>query len=412
MKQHFNYFIFFIFTATIFIILLEISSIIRYHTSLSSGKIGLPTKSNTYSLAIEEPKMFLESQLSATHYKLRNVTSDLIKNILFILIALCFLNPMFNEKVINLCENNITLVKQNFRSLKRKEINFISIMLFSYLSTVLMVSLIKSKNVEFQMFFSYLCLFILAYFLLIPLLIFLLFIVISKFGKKFIIACYIAYSIKILPELLMEDKIDHSKMIKMKIEEFPDEIQDVLRKYDLQESVYKERKPGRDMNAALIGYGIKKRMEIYGDLDTYSKDQLFSIFLHEIGHVDEHSLLRKSIVYFIVLLIELLIILLIYEKVAHKYTTNTISFFTSFVMLVFIYRIVLRQWLISANKIVSQLSEINSDLFTKKFHYNDSLALTLYEIGVDAEDYLIPTRMYNSLRSTHPSIFSRVEYLS
>lgn len=412
MKNQFNYVLFFIFTATLLVILIELSSIIKYHTSLSSGKLGVPKDSQTYSLALEDPRVFLESQLAASHYKLRNVASDLIKNIIFVLIAICFLNSTFNDKILNVCGKNITLVQQNFRTLRKSEINFISLMLFGYLLTILLISLIKAKSIDFNKFFIYLSVFIIAYFLIIPILIFFAFIVMTKFGKKFIIACYIAYSIKILPELLMEDKIDDQKMIKMKIEEFPDQIQDVLRKYDLQDSVYKERTPGEDMNAALIGYGSKKRMEIYGDLDSYSKDQLFSIFLHEIGHVDEHSLFRKSLVYFVVLFIEMMIILIIFEKLAPKYSNEVISTFTAFIILVFIYRIIMRQWLISANKIVSQLSEINSDLFTKKFKYNSSLAKTLYEIGIDAEDYLVPTTLYNSLRSTHPSIYSRVEYLS
>lgn len=412
MKTKFSYVIFFIFAITCLVILVELSSIIQYHSSLSSGKFGVPKQSATYSYASEEPEIFLNSQLSATHNKLKNVTSDLLKNFIFILLALCFLNPIINDKMMKVCNNNISLVRQDFRGLKKYEINFIALLVFSYLLTLLFISLIRAKEIDFSRLITYLSIFTLAHFLLLPLIIFSLFMIITKFGKKIIIACYLAYAIKILPELLMEDKVDNKKMVLMKIDEFPEEIQSILKQYDLEERVYKERKPGEDMNAALIGYGSKKRMEVYGDINSYSKDQLYSILLHEIGHVAEHSLFRKSVVYFLVLFIEMMIILLIHDKLAYKYRDNIVSFFTAFVVLVFIYRITLRQWLVSANKIVSQMSEINSDMFTKKYHYNASLAKTLYDIGVDAEDYLMPTRFYNALRSTHPSIYSRVEYLT
>ncbi|KAM0674116.1 hypothetical protein GVAV_002188 [Gurleya vavrai] len=241
--------------------------------------------------------------------------------------------------------------------------------------------------------------------------IFIIYLALSKFGKKFIIACYIAFVLKILPELLMDDKVDDLKMVKMNLDEFPDDIQEVLRKYDLTESCYKERTPSEDLNAALIGYGSAKRMEIYGDPKKFGKKELYAVFLHEVGHVDEHSLVRKSSVYFTVLFIELLLVLWIYDKLAPKYTNDNISVFTAFILLFFIYRILIRQWPVSANKIASQLSEVNSDLFAKGYGYDEALSNTLFDIGIKSRDYLRPTTLYNSLRSTHPSIYTRVEYL-
>lgn len=411
MKDESKYTLYIIFIVTLFIILYELSSVIRYHHALSNGKIGLPTDSETFKIASKKPLQFIKSQLSATHAKFKNVLLDFLKHLLFIGIALLFLNKKFQEKMSGICEKRITFIQQGFRTLKRSEINYMCLIFLLYLFSILLISSVKSKELDYFKVLQYLLLFLGIYFFIAPLFIFVLFMVLNKFHKKFIVACYVAYALKVLPELLMDDPIDHEKMTKMKIEEFPDDIQAVLKKYDLQDSVYKEIDPGSELNAALIGYGSAKRMEIYGDVKSFSNKELYAIFLHEVGHVDEHSLFRKSVVYFLILFLEMMIILFIYDKLAPKYANEFVSMFTAFVILVFIYRTLVRQWPLSVNKITSQMSEINSDLFTEKYDYNRSLAKTLYGIGVGAKDYLVPTRMYNGLRSTHPSIYSRVEYL-
>ncbi|KAM0673052.1 hypothetical protein GVAV_003544 [Gurleya vavrai] len=411
MKDHSRYFICFIFTATVLIIAYEVFSVTYYHALLTKGKIGLPKNSSTYSLASEDSIEFLKSQILASHSKFRSVIADLIKHILFITISLLFLNKNMQKKAIKISEKRITFINDGFRNLKRAEINFICLFFILYLAAVLITSTIKTKNLDYAKIGKYTFLFLSFYFFLAPMVIFIIYLALSKFGKKFIIACYIAFVLKILPELLMDDKVDDLKMVKMNLDEFPNDIQEVLRKYELTESCYKEKTPSEDLNAALIGYGSAKRMEIYGDPKTFGKKELYAVFLHEVGHVDEHSLVRKSSVYFTVLFIELLLVLWIYNKLAPKYTNDNISVFTAFILSFFIYRILIRQWPLSANKIASQLSEVNSDLFAKGYGYDEALSNTLFDIGIKSRDYLRPTTLYNSLRSTHPSIYTRVEYL-
>ncbi|KAM0673146.1 hypothetical protein GVAV_003306 [Gurleya vavrai] len=326
---------------------------------------------------------------------MKSVIADLIKHILFITIALLFLNKNMQKKAIKISEKRITFINDGFRNLKRAEINFICLFFILYLAAVLITSTIKTKNLDYAKIGKYTFLFLSFYFFLAPIMIFIIYLALSKFGKKFIIACYIAFVLKILPELLMDDKVDDLKMVKMNLDEFPDDIQEVLRKYDLTESCYKEITPSEDLNAALIGYGSAKRMEIYGDPKTFGKKELYAVFLHEVGHVDEHSLVRKSSVYFTVLFIELLLVLWIYDKLAPKYTNDNISVFTAFILLFFIYRILIRQWPLSANKIASQLSEVNSDLFAKGYGYDEALSNTLFDIGIKSRDYLRPTTLYN-----------------
>ncbi|KAM0686245.1 hypothetical protein COBT_002535 [Conglomerata obtusa] len=393
------------------IISYELFSITLYHGLLTDGKLGLPEKSSTYELASKDPVEYIKSQLVASHGKFRAVIADFIKHVLFIFLALLFLDRGLQKMAMKLAEKRITFINDGFRDLKRTEINYMCLIFLLYLAAVMITSVIKSKDLDYTKLGKYGLLFLCFYFFLAPIVIFISYLALTKFNKKFIIACYLAYVIKILPELLMDDQVDNVKMVKMNLDEFPEDIQEVLRKYNLTESVYKERTPSDDLNAALIGYGSAKRMEIYGDPKTFGKNELYSVFLHEIGHVDEHSLVRKSTVYFTILFLELILVLWFYDKLSAKYTNDNISIFTSFVLLFFIYRILLRQWPLSANKIASQMSEVNSDLFAKQYGYNEALSSTLYDIGISSRDYLRPTTLYNSLRSTHPSIYSRVEYL-
>lgn len=86
--------------------------------------------------------------------------------------------------------------------------------------------------------------------------------------------------------------------------------------------------PGTEKNAAFIGYGKGARMEIYGNFTEVDVDRLFSVFLHEIGHAKENTLMRKTIIYVTLLIIQLLIVLYIYDNISAKYTTEIISAFT------------------------------------------------------------------------------------
>ncbi|KAM0676785.1 hypothetical protein BDAP_002603 [Binucleata daphniae] len=411
MKNKSRYAIYSVFGITMMIIAYELFNITLVHANLTKGKLGLPENSSSYSLAAKDPMEYIKSQLMATHSKFRAVIADLLKHTLFIFIALLFLNRSLQKAALKVSEKRITFINDGFRDLKRVEINYMCLVFLCYLTSVIIVSMIKSKNLDFYKLGKYTFMFLGFYFFIAPIAIFVIYMALFKFHKKFIIACYVAYVVKVLPELIMDDQVDNIKMVKMNMDEFPEDIQEVLKKYDLTESVYKERTPGDDLNAALIGYGSGKRMEIYGDPKTFGKQELYAVFLHEVGHVDEHSLVRKSAVYFTVLFVEMFLILWIYDKLSAKYTNETISFFTSFILLFFIYRILIRQWPMTANKMASQMSEINSDLFAKGYGYSDALSATLFDIGISSHDYLKPTFLYNSIRSTHPSIFSRVEYL-
>ncbi|EJW03795.1 hypothetical protein EDEG_01924 [Edhazardia aedis USNM 41457] len=411
MKKSNNFIFYGFFFTTISIILYELFTIVKYHQKLSDGYLNIPKDSATYEMAKKIKDDFINSQISASHTKYRSVSADLLKHSIYIFVAVCFLNKKLRNHVLRISEKRITIIRSDFRDLKRSEINYISLAVIAYFTCILIISMIKSKEIDTIKLGQYICLFFGFYFFLIPFIVFIIYVALKNFGKKFIAACYIAYILKVLPEVLVQDEADLEKMKKMNIEEFPEKIQNVLKKYDLEDRVYKERTPSADINAALIGYGSGKRMELYGDMNDFSRNQIYAILLHEVGHVDEHSLFRKSVIYFGLIFAEMFFLMWMYDRLSYKYTSNGVSAFTAFIFLTIIYKILLRQWLFAFHRMASQNSELNSDHFAREHSYFEPLAEALFNIGVDSHDYLKPTWPYNVLRSTHPSIYSRVERL-
>lgn len=411
MKTKYTYSIYFVFCLTLIVILIELLNAIQFRAVLAANMIGFSQSHTIYRLALQVKETYLESQIKGTNSRLGTVFADTVKTIYLIFVSMLFLNKKFQSYLLKIADRNISFVRSNFRELTRKEINFTCLFIGFYMLARIGLQLISKEELTRYFIIKISILGILGYFLVIPLVIYITYVLLQYFGKKIIVACYLAYIIKILPDVIINDTVNDEKMEQVDIDTFPDEIQNILRKYHLEDSVYKERIPGDEKNAALIGYGKGARMEIYGNFEESDKDELFSVFLHEIGHAKENTLLRKTVVYITLLFIELLIILFIYDSLSSKFVNDMISLFTAFVILSFIYRMLLRQWLIMIYKMVSQQSEINSDMFAKEHHYGKELAQTLFNIVLESSDYLRPTALYNFLRSGHPSISTRIDYL-
>lgn len=384
---------------------------IYFRIILSENIIGFKEGKMVFELASRDKESFIESQIKGTDSRILSVLVDILKTLFLIFVSLFFLNKKFQKFAMEVASRNVSFVKGDFRNLTRREINFICLLSGLFLLNKLVLQLVSKEKISKYFALKLSIIGIVGYALVLPLAICLAYILLEYFGKKIIVACYLAYIIKILPDVLINDNVNSEKMEQVSVKSFPESIQDLLYKYHLEDSVFKERIPGVEKNAALIGYGKGARMEIYGNFTDTDKDQLFSVFLHEIGHAKENTLMRKTIIYISLLIVELLFMLYVYENISTKFTTEIISVFTSFILLVFIYRMLIRQWLILIYKLASQQSEINSDMFAKENNYGDELAETLFNIVIDANDYLKPTAIYNFLRSGHPAIYARIDYL-
>lgn len=443
MATKYTFTFYLIFFLTLIVISFELLNAVQYKSVLSEGSYGMSSAPSVEKMAQNNKKEYFQSQITGTNNRIGTVLIDMVKTIFLIFLSLLFLNKTLQNKVLEISNRNISFINRDFRDLKKREINFISIIFALYVFAKIVLHLVTTDDFSFLLVSKLVFIGILSYLIFIPIIIYLSYVLLKYFGKKIIIACYLAYIIKIIPDVFINDEVNLEKMEQVDITSFPDDIQMLLNKYHLEESVYKEIEPGNDKNAALIGYGKGARMEIYGNFEINDKDELFSVFLHEIGHAKENTLLRKTLVYISLLVIELFLILFFYSVLSKKYshtdhneiTENNVanslvddqreetmrqfpsdecalSLFSAFIILLLIYRMVLRQWLIIFYKVVSQQSEINSDLFAKEHHYGNELATALFNIVLESNDFLRPTAIYNFFRSGHPSISVRIEYLA
>lgn len=399
-----------LFLLTILIISYELFTSIRYRLNLKDN-FGINNKSYVYFLATQNPFEFIKSQRNASLQRILNVSIDLIKTVFLIFVSSIFLSKGLQKRGIIVADSNITLIKNGFRELKRSEINFICMLTGLFLLNKSVLDLMKSKHITLLRFFKSVITTLLTYLFLIPIVIFMIYIFIKTFGKMFIVACYLALIIKLLPEILIQDGVDSEKMKLVDIEKYPENIQNLLKENGLDKSVYEEIEKKSEKNAALVGYGKYKRLEIYGNFTELEENSLYSVLLHEIGHAKENTFMRKAFVYISLLLMEMLFVIFLYEKVSQKFSNETLSFFSAFLLLFLVYRMIMKQWLFAFYKVVSQKSEYNSDMFAKSNDYGKDLGDTLFNIVIDSNDYLIPTLFYNFLRSSHPPLYNRINYL-
>ncbi|EPR78011.1 Zn-dependent protease [Spraguea lophii 42_110] len=400
-----------LFIVTLFIILYDAISTALFSVHLNNSELPLKKGTNMFKLANSEEDVFIKSQKKAVNNRITNVSLDLLRTIMYVAISMIFLNGALQRKSMKAANSSLTLIRNNYRELKRSEINFFCIFTGLYLLAKMILFFAGKRNLDSLTIFKQLTTFTLTYFFIIPFAMFLVYLALNLFGRQFIIACYLAYLIKVLPEILIHDKPDFERMRLVNINKFDDKIQTLLIKYGLKDRVYEEIKPSRDKNAALVGYGRGIRLEIYGDIGEMNSEYINAIILHEIGHADDNSLAKKTIAYVFVILLEMCIALWFFTFANAKFSNNNISIFTSFLILMLIYKMLLRQYVFVIYKLASQYSEIKSDNFAKKHGYGAELATALYDIVVEYGEYTTPTRLYTMIRSTHPPLSSRVNSL-
>lgn len=408
MKLIFNTLICFLFSFTILLIIFEIGRAIIKLKYLNANEIDLPKDSAMYKLAIKEKDEYISSQKKASKKRLKHLFKDLAEQVSYCILSLCFIFDVLKNRIFHFCEKRISILNDSYFNFRKAEIDFVNLFFSSYIMISILISDIYSTKIEFIKYFLGA---IFCYFCVFPFLILLVLVLIRKLGIQIILACYIAYFIKLVPDIFSVDKVEADSMKKISSTKFPEKIQKVLKEYKLNDNVFVEKEPSPNMNAALIGHGDQMRIEIYGDMDKLNKQKIYSVFLHEIGHAYEASLFKKATVYVLIICLEAFFIICLYKKISKKYANNKMNNEVAFVVAALAYKMGIRPYLMLGYKLISQRSEIISDFFAKSYNYQKPLGRTLYDIGIDSADYLTPTIIYNLLRSGHPSIYDRVEYL-
>lgn len=397
-----------IFTLTMSTLVYELLSVYFKGNTLERDEVSLPSESMTLQIAQKNRKRFIESQKKATHKRQQLLRRDITQQLLFMFVSLFFINEFLRTAVFRVAEMRITVLKSGGDGYRKCEVNALCMLFCMYTCIYFWFAEITTSPLYTALAYFYL---MLCYFFVFPVLCIMLLLMLNSFGSKLIFACYIAYLIKIVPEVLLVDPVNTTKMTRVNMNNFPQDIQELLIKYKLDNSVYVEKVPSKKMNAALIGYGKSMRIEIYGDIKKIDKKKLFSIFLHELGHVSNRSFLMKVVSYFALVLLELMVFLTLFLYVAPLLSTDKITPQVAFLIMAVVYRMCVRQWVFMNYKLISQNIEMSSDYFAKYHGYGNDLALVLYKIAMDSDDYISPNKVYNVFRSGHPTTYERIEYL-
>lgn len=371
---------------------------------------GLPSSSNTLKLAAKDQD-FVSSQQKALSKRVKRVSNEIIRHFYVLAAGLLFLNLSLRNFIKMFITGIVKIFPKYRNNIRTKEMFTLSFIITVFLASIFGSGLLgdpESITIPGVMIF-YISLFM----FIIPTLYFIQNKLLKIYSTQLITACYLAYFVKAISELLSLDDVNLEAMKKVDIKTFSQEVQSYLKERGLEERVYSEKgKAEGSLNAALVGWGVFERIEIYGKHDDLSDRELESILMHEIGHSQDYSLVKKIIALFTIKLIEMYIIIKIYKVVSEKFSDDVISKNGAFFALLFIYLLFINRWLFVFHKLTSQTSEANADSIAKEHGYGIELANVLYNITINSTYLIRSTQLFNILKSYHPTIYSRVENLS
>lgn len=381
---------------------------LRY--SLAHHSYGSLEGSHTIELIGNEEK-FINSQIKALRKRSKQVSVEIFKHVCLMASSILFLSLLVRTRVQGAISNTIDILPKFRHSSRLKEIAYISL-----ICTLIIASIFGGQASTFTgkdtivlviLFYTFLALFV------VPTVYILINKLLKIYSKKLILACYLAYFIKAITEFITLEDVNMERMKNVDISEFSDIVREYLNIQKLQNKVYSEKnKKSSNINAALIGWGSYERIEIYGNYQNLSHNEFESILMHEIGHSQDHSLLKKISTLFILKMIEMTVIFQLYTGISNKFADSSLSRNGSFAILFLIYFLFMNRWLMMIHKIVSQIAESSADMIAKSYGYGRSLARVLHKITVNAEVNIQATTLFNTLKSYHPTIYSRIETLT
>ncbi|KAF9764788.1 CAAX prenyl protease 1 like protein [Nosema granulosis] len=399
------------FTLTFLTSFTEYMWLVRFENELKHGRTGLPEKSASYKLAMDMDE-YKENMEKAVGVRKLFVMEKLIIFSIYFAIACAILIDAIRVYIFHISKKGINLYYKSFNNICKNQVAMSNIFCFLFLMFYLYDYIDKFFFTKGMNIYIKVLIIIGLYCLICPLGLILVYFLLQEFGARLIIAVYFAIFIKNIYEIFIEDDFDKTKLVKLDPHIFTESVQDYLEKNHLENKVYQDTNKKKDTNAALVGMDKSARIEIYGDFNELERGQRDSILLHEIGHSEDHSLVKKLIVYFSLIYLEMIIMLFMYTSVADNMKCEHISQETAFILLSIVYFLSCREWMMFFYKLSSQRAEIAADLLAKRQGYGKQLASTLFKISVTESGFIRPSWLYNSLTAMHPSIYDRVEYLS
>lgn len=410
MKILHNSFFLLIFFATLLTYSLELIFANEFLQNLLKNKIKLDKSSETYKMASRDAN-FITREYYGAKKRIKSTKFEFTKLIGYGAVLLFFFLSLFKKLAVKLSQKHITLMKWNRFQQNAIEINYLCLIITG-ISTVFFFSSLKAQFTKpIDKILISLVFLSIVFLIILPLILMFINKLFKMYGARLLIACYLAYFIKASTEFISQTPVDLKEMKKITIDEFSFKVKDMLIAQKLENKVYKEKHPKKSINAALVGWGKKERIEIYGNHEGFTDEEFESILLHEIGHSKNTSLIKKVAVLFLLKLIEGAFLVFLYISISKGYCDENISKITAFIVLYITYIIFGARWLISLHKLTSQFAEQGADEVAKLHGYGNSLSNVLYNICVTSGELIQSTFLYNYLVSYHPTVFDRIEFL-
>lgn len=231
----------------------------------------------------------------------------------------------------------------------------------------------------------------------------------SIFRWKFIPMLYMVFLLDDLVGIITDQGPGKQGLIRVSHKLFPERLQELLKSENLEKSIYKSEDPKDKRNAALVGFGTSKRIEIRGDFDLEGSEELHAIVLHEIGHSVDNTMVKRKIAKYAITLCEMAALTYIYTRGSKVFGCSDISTETFFIMFYLTYFILGRQWLFMLFNIYAQRSEVFADGFAKSNGYDAQLSRALFRITLEHGARIDPSFLYHTMNSQHPSTRSRID---
>ncbi|KAF9763967.1 Protease HtpX like protein [Nosema granulosis] len=149
---------------------------------------------------------------------------------------------------------------------------------------------------------------------------------------------------------------------------------------------------------------------IYGDLNILTKKEQTAVFYHEIGHVENKSLMYRMLVSKFVSIVAMLLEIL-FLKANRTIISDKISKYGRWFLIFICVQMSLLPPLLALNNFYSQLDEFEADKFSSKMIDSKYLASALSKLILHSKSYIDFSVVYSCFYRTHPSLINRLERL-
>ncbi|ORD94650.1 hypothetical protein ECANGB1_313 [Enterospora canceri] len=410
MKFRFNYLCYVACAISIIILIVEFIDTIRFYSALLQNNIFYYSGYKIQELINKEPG-FREMQAGALVKKISKLFRELFAWFLLTMLLFTVTNSRMKECANRMCQYKMNVLGTRSLNCNRAEINFICVFLTTCLFAAYGNAFVRAIGKDFDTIASEAVFYVMIFTIVLPFIMALFYNLFRIFGSKLIIAFYLTFYIKATAEFFTQEDVDLLTFKKVEISQYSKAVQEYLTERSLQDRVYHEREKSDSINAALVGWGAYEHIEIYGDHKEFSNEEFESVLMHEIGHSQDYSLYKKVLALYVIKAIEFAVVWWLWNSAAEFYSNETLTKTGAFFVLVIIYEMYLNRYLMVLHKLTSQNAEINADLIAKKHGFAENLGKVLFKITVKSKEPIHYTFWYNALKSFHPSILRRVEYL-